>query len=149
MTTVAFSDDIVNASELRSKQKYWFEKASSKPLTVTYGSRKLAIMDREVVHKLFLQKHYLGLVMKYCEEVLRGVDSSTFPWISYLDKEEREEFHNELITNVVKANTTNNWSDVDELLEDWEATAEANQDKGFIKSLEAKVSKGDYIPIKR
>jgi hypothetical protein len=147
MVTVAFSDDIVNASELRSRQKYWLEKASSGPVTVMYGARKLAIIDRNEVYNLYRQKHYTELVIKHCEEVLKGSDSRVFPWLCHLDDEEREEFHSDLITGMVRTIVTGDWSDIDELIEDWLATAEAKRDTDFIGELKKKVSREDYIPV--
>jgi hypothetical protein len=148
MTTTLFSDDIVNASEFRTKQKYWFNRASSNPVTITYGSRNFAIMEREKISNLYVRKYYLELVIRHCDEVLKGVDSSIFPWLSYLDDGEKKEFHNELIASVAKAVTADSWSTVDELIEDWKATAETKSNSAVMKALKAKVSKDDYVIIR-
>ena len=147
MATVAFFDDIVNASELRSRQKYWLERAALKPVTVMYGARKLAIMDRDEVYNLYLQKYYMEMTIKHCEGVMKGVENSVFPWLDCLDNEEKEEFSNELITNVARASTTGNWSDIDEFIGDWQATAEAKKDRNFVKALKVKVPRKNYIPV--
>jgi hypothetical protein len=147
MVTVAFSDDIVNASELRNRQKYWLERASSKPVTVTCGTCKLAIIDRDEVSNLYLYKHYMDMTIKYCEEVLNNEKSSIFPWLDYLDNEEKEAFHGDLITGIARASVTGNWTDVDDLIEDWQATTEAKQDREFVKTLKVKVPRKEYLPI--
>lgn len=148
MVTIAFSDDIIKASELRKEQKYWFDRASSKPITVTYGSRKFTIMDRDKIYNLYLRKYYLELVIKYCDEMVKGVDSNTFPWIIYLDDEEKEEFHNELIITVAKAVTTNDWATIEELIEDWKATAETKNNPAVMKALKTQVNKDKLVTIK-
>lgn len=147
MTALIFSDEIVNASELRNRQKYWLDKASSRPVTITYGSRKLAIIDRESISKLFLQKHYLALTIKYCEEVLTGANSDTFPWLKYLDDEEKGEFHSELINSVSGAIGFDNWDEIEELIDDWKATAETKSNPDVVKALGARLKKGDSITI--
>ncbi len=147
MAALLFSDEIVNASELRSRQKYWLEKATSRPVTVTYGSHKLAIIDRESISKLFLQQHYLGLTIWYCEEALTGADSETFPWLKYLDDEEKEEFHSELIHSVSRAAKFDNWDDIEDLLGDWKATAETKNNPDVIKALSTKLNKGNSTAI--
>lgn len=147
MGALLFSDEIVNASELRSRQKYWLEKATSKPVTVMYGPHKLTIMDRDSIHKLILQQHYLGLTIRYCGEMLAGADSDIFPWLKYLDDEEKEEFHSELVNSVSNAVKSDNWDEIEELIGDWKATAEAKSNPDIMKALNTKVNKGDSTAI--
>jgi len=68
MASTVFSDTIVNATDLRKNQKQWLERAYNKPITVNYGRRQLAIMNREQVNKLYMATHYLELVIKVCDE---------------------------------------------------------------------------------
>ena len=92
MVTTVFSDEIVNATELRAKQSHWLTMAAKRPVTVTYGARKLTILNREKIRNLFIQAHYLELFVKHCNEVVKGTKSNAFPWIEHLDDEEKRQF---------------------------------------------------------
>jgi hypothetical protein len=148
MVTTLFSDEIVNSTELRNNQRYWLGRASSRPITITYGHHQLAIIDRETISNLYRQKYYLELVVKFCEEVEKKTNSNTFPWVDYLANNEKRQFHEELMTNVVKAIVTDNWIGVETLLNDWKATAETIQDTEAMKILSTTGRKNEYIALK-
>lgn len=148
MVTIAFSDEIVNATELRNKQSHWLTMASKRPVTVTYGSRKLTILNREKIRNLYIQAHHLELFVKYCNGVMKGVKSSEFPWVEYLDDEEKKQFHEEYISSIMVAIVTENWEGVETLLEDWKATAETESNPDVMKALKTKVPKEEYVTIK-
>ena len=147
MITLIFSDEIVNATELKNRQRYWLDKASSIPVTVTHGSRKLTIVDRNTIRNLYLQKFYSGLTIKYCEELLKHEASSTFPWLEFLDNEEKAEFHNELIEGVIEAMSNDDWSRIGELIDDWKATAETKSSPDVVKALTTETDPNDFVSI--
>lgn len=148
MVTTVFSDEIVNATELRAKQSHWLTIASKRPVTVTYGSRKLTILNREKIRNLFIQAHYMESFVKYCNEVMKGTKSNAFPWTEYLDDEEKKRFHEEFISSIMMAVVTENWEVVETLLEDWKATAETESDEETMKALRTKQASGKYIALK-
>jgi len=148
MTTTVFSDEIVNATQLREKQSHWLTVASKRPVTVTYGPRKLTILNRETIRNLFIQAHYLELFVTYCNEVMKGTKSTKFPWIEHLDEEEKKQFHEEFIGSTETAVFSEDWDMVETLLEDWKATAETKSDKEVMKALRAKQEPGKYIALK-
>lgn len=148
MVTTVFSDEIVNATELRAKQSHWLTIASKRPVTVTYGSRKLTILNREKIRNLFIQAHYMESFVKYCNEVMKGTKSNTFPWTEYLDDEEKKQFYEEFISSIMMAVVTENWEVVETLLEDWKATAETESDEETMKALRTKQASDKYIALK-
>jgi hypothetical protein len=148
MVTTVFSDEIVNATELRAKQSHWLTMAARRPVTVTYGSRKLTILNREKIRNLFIQAHYLELFVKHCNEVVKGTKSNAFPWIEHLDDEEKRQFHEEFIDSIMMAIITEDWDGVETLLEDWKATAETESDEEIMKALGAKQEPDKYIALK-
>ncbi len=148
MVTTVFSDEIVNATELRTKQSHWLTIASKRPVTVTYGSRKLTILNREKIRNLFIQAHYMESFVKYCNEVMKGTKSNAFPWTEYLDDEEKKQFHEEFISSIMMAVVTENWEGVETLLEDWKATAETESDEETMKALRTKQASDKYIALK-
>jgi hypothetical protein len=142
MVTTLFSDEIVNASELRAKQKHWLAKAYERPITVTNGSHKLTIFNRDKIGKLFLQNHFLSLAVKYC------ADNKAIAWTGYLTEKERDEFRNEFLGAIKMALVNDRWHEVDVLLDDWKATAETKQNKEVMKNLTKKRHKEAYILLK-
>lgn len=148
MVTTVFSDEIVNATQLRAKQSYWLNLASRRPVTVTYGTHKLTILDREKARNLYIQGHHLTLFVKYCNEVMKGAKSSEFPWIDYLDDKEKKQFHEEYINNIMVAIVTEHWDEVENLLEDWKATAETSSNEEIVKALKTKQAPDKYIALK-
>jgi len=148
MASTVFSDTIVNATDLRKNQKQWLERAYNKPITVNYGRRQLAIMNREQVNKLYMATHYLELVIKVCDEFEKKGESKTFPWAENLSKDDRLQFHKELLTNALRSVVTSNWTQLEYLIEDWKATAEV---EGASELAEALMEKGNpeaYVRLK-
>jgi len=148
MVTTIFSDEIVNATELRAKQSQWLTMASERPVTVTYGNRKLTILNREKVRNLFVHSHYLALFAKHCNELIKGTKSDAFPWTEHLDDKEKRQFHEELVSSIMTAVITENWDEVETLLDDWKATAETENNPDLMRALKTKVPKGEYVTIK-
>ena len=148
MVTTAFSDEIVNATELRKQQAHWLNKAKTKPVTITYGSSKLTILNRDKIRDLYLQNSHLERALKYCNEFADKKKSSVFPWIDYLDVEERIEFYREYLNTITLAIITEDWDNVETLIYDWKATAETEHDTRASKAVKERVKKSDYIAIK-
>ena len=148
MVTTVFSDEIVNASELRTKQRHWLSMAAKRPVTVTDGSNRLTIYNREKIRDLFIQKYYSELFIKYCNEFLEKDKNRTIPWLQYLDESEQKQFHKEFLTSVISAIVTDNWDQVEVVLADWKATAETENDPEAMKALQRKGRKSEYIALK-
>lgn len=148
MATIVFSDEIVNPTQLRARQSHWLAMASRRPVTVTYGSSSLTILSREKIRNLYTQIHHLELFMKYYNEKIHGEKSTVFPWVEYLDDEEKAQFHDEYFDNIMAAIVTGHWDEVEILLEDWKATAETESNPELVKALKAKVPKEEYVAIK-
>ena len=145
MVTTIFSDEIVGASELRNKQKYWLTKALRQPVTVTDGTRRLIIANRDRIRNLFIHSQYLELAVKYFNEVLKQEKSSIFPWLEYLDEEERKQFHKEFISSIV---ASENWEEIEAIVEDWKATAETEHNREIMKALNTRGREGEYVELR-
>lgn len=148
MVTTMFSDEIVNVSKFRGQQSRWLSMAAKRPITVTSGDIKVTILNRELVRDLYQQKYFLELVVQFCNEIDTGKDIKTLPWVKYLDKEEQKEFRDELLNSILEAILTDNWSNIETLIEDWKATAETESDEEAMAALKSRVSKDKYIPRK-
>jgi hypothetical protein len=148
MVTTFLSDIVITPTELRTKQKHWLTRANENVITIANGRKKLVLIDRERVSKLFAQKKYSELVIKYCQEIEKKKKSDTFPWVEYLDDEEKLEFRDELLVNIMIAMTTDEWLSMENLIEDWKATAEVNSKPKIAKALLVKEDPSKYVSIK-
>jgi hypothetical protein len=148
MVNSVFFDEIINPTELKRQQRRWLEKASTQPVTVTFGENGLAIVNREVVKNLFAEKHYAELLVRYCQELAESKGKSTvFPWLESLDDEEKKQFHDEFLTTFMKATQDNNWTEMEYLLEDWKATAEAESNPEFVEAWKERGNPEDYVTL--
>lgn len=149
-----FADQIVNASELRSNQKKWLEKAVDKPITVNYGRKQLAIVNREQMRKLYMENHYLVLALRICQELSKptkkGSKSNVFPWIDYLNETEKFSFKEELANSLLKSIMVDELdeSDLENMIADWKATAEVKANPEAVKALSESKNHTDYVRIK-
>jgi len=142
MTATVFSDELINSTQLRTQQKRWLDKALIKPISILSGEKQLVLINRDTAKDIFAYNHYASMVIQFCQEQKSGKnnESKMFPWIKYLDDNETMEFTNELLTSFLEVVQTKEWNTLEELIEDWIATAEV---KSHPKLVEALLSKGD------
>jgi len=147
MVSIVFSDYIVNATDLRKNQKRWLEKACQDPVTISYRHKQLAIVNREQIGRLYTEKYWTELVLKACQEFMKGLKSETFPWVEYLSDEEKTQFHTELLTCAMKSTITGDWVQLEQLIQDWEATAETERHPEIVKALQDEETLEEYVSI--
>ena len=75
-------------------------------------------------------------------------NSVVFPWFAGLDQAERQQFHADLIAIFAECVTQEDWTAFNELLEDWQATAEANRTPGLPDAWQRRGHAEDYEPIR-
>jgi hypothetical protein len=148
MVTTVFSDEIINPTELKKNQRHWLDKALKQPVSVKFGDTGLAIVDRELMKNLYTEKHYAELLVKYSQELALAKDKSeVFPWLNSLDAEEKKEFRDEFFEVFSRAVQTNEWLELKEVFEDWEATAEAESNPEFMEAWRNRGNPKDYITL--
>ena len=147
MVSTVFSDSIVSATELRNNQKQWLEKAFEEPITVSYGRKQLAIMNRERVGILYTSIHYSELILKACQEFREQQKSDVFPWIEYLSESDKITFHKEILSTTLKAIVTGKWDSLEQLISDWQATAMVEKSPEIAEELRGKEEPSHYINI--
>ena len=147
MVSTVFSDSIVSATDLRNNQKQWLEKAYVEPITVSYGKKQLAIMNREKVGKLYTSIFYSELVLKACQEFKENNKSNTFPWVEYLSDNDKMRFHTELLSTTIKAMVTSNWNNLENLIADWEATAMVEKIPEVAEALREEEDSSQYVEV--
>jgi len=147
MIATIFSDFIVNATDLRKNQRDWLEKAYENPITINYGQKQLVIMNRDLIRSMYMRNHYTEFVIKVCEDFLKERKSTIIPWVEYLSDEEKLQFHKELITSAMRLFVTDNSNQLEELIDDWKATAEIKQYPEREKELLNEVKPEQYVSI--
>lgn len=122
-----FNDEIVTATELKARQKMWFEKAWRTPVSVTSGKKKLVIVNRETARQMYAFNYYADLLIRLGRELRANPSggSAVFPWMTHLNAGEVNEFYDELLAGFEEAAGHNQWDQLEDLLADWQATAEA------------------------
>ena len=139
MTTTLFGDTIISSTELKNNQKKWFDKALETPISITNrAGRHFVLINREQVRNLMLIRSYSEKIVKYSQEVKAQKDtdnfvSDVFPWAKNLNRDERAEFRDELISAFIELMHINNWKHLDEIIGSWEATAEAVTNSRFME----------------
>lgn len=149
-----FGDEVVYAAELERDQRHWFERArQTGGVTIVQGRRAdLVLASRRTVAENAETVRQARLIGQFFLEWLHArdeslADSVVFPWFADLDQTERQQFHTDLITVFAECVTRGNWTTFDELLEDWQATAEANRTPGLLDVWERRGRAEDYEPL--
>ncbi len=146
MVTTVLSDDVINPTELRNNQKRWLDKAYTSPISIMSGNKKLVLLNREHAKQMYSVSHYAGMIMKFCRERLTSNgESSIFPWIKYLNDEEIGEFTRELLITFEEARDSREWSALEELLDDWRATANVASNSKLSSALLAEEDPSKYV----
>lgn len=145
-----FSDEVVQATELKRNQRHWFERArETGGVTIVQGGRADLVLalrqqvasDTETAQRTQLVSQFLLEWMR-AESNLR--ESIVFPWLRDLDDEERRAFARDLIEAFADAVARRHWAVFDETLEDWQATAEANRTHGLLLAWQERGRGEDY-----
>ncbi len=72
-----------------------------------------------------------------------------FPWLKHLDREDREAFYLELFATIGQALQTGDWQPVQELIEDWQATATILADTELTAILSEPLEQGEWEPFRQ
>jgi hypothetical protein len=145
VVTIAFSDEIVNSTELRNNLKHWLDLSARIPITIAYGKHSLAVVNREKFARLLVQNHYLELAVNLYADTTARKSSDVLPWVEYLDENERRKFLQEFVSAIKRAVTGDDWVGLETLLDDWKATAETLRDKSAARAVKTRGRKGKYI----
>lgn len=94
---------------------------------------------------------YSRLVSQFFLELVKSHSnlkkSSVFPWLEFLDEKEVQEFMKELAETFASSLINGQWNEFEEMIEDWQATAEANQIPELKESWEKRGNPNDYTVL--
>jgi hypothetical protein len=80
-----------------------------------------------------------------CRDISKGRIFDELPWLAYLSMKERQQFIEELLNCFNQSIKTGNWDQMDNLIADWKATAEAESNPEVMTAL--KDNSAEYVPI--
>ena len=75
------------------------------------------------------------------------MDSIDLPWFQNLDEEDRVTFQRELLETFAACLSLEDWRRFDELLEDWQATAEASRQPEILEAWRTRGNPADYVAM--
>lgn len=124
-----FTDQIVQITEFKRHAKAYADVARQRPITIAQGSTAdLTLASREMVGRVLRAREHLGGVMELLQNQLSGSSIQALAWADKLGDEDLRTFVNqytESLQNALGSDSDAAWEAVEELLEDWQATAEA------------------------
>jgi hypothetical protein len=153
MRKTMFSDEVVLATDLKKRQRYWFDRArESGGVTIVQGGvADLVLAPRQKVAEAAEAAVHARTAAQFLREVVTLghplADSTIFPWLGDLDAADRQEFVREFVDNLAHCATTNQWAPLEELLEDWQATAEAHRRPELMENWRTRGRPEDYEPM--
>lgn len=153
MATTVFSDEVVLATDLKKRQRYWFDRArETGGVTIVQGKvADLVLAPRQKVAEAAKTVAHARIAAQFLREVItlerRPAESAVLPWLRDLDKEEQQEFLREFVDVFAHCSTTGDWVQFEELLEDWQATAEAQRNPELMEAWRTRGRPEDYVPM--
>jgi len=153
MKTKLFDDVIITSTDLKNNQKKWLDTALKTPVSITNRrGKQYVLINREQIHDLIQVKDYAEKIIKYCIELDKGIDSENFisevfPWTRFLIQEDRVSFKDDLVATFAASLRGNDWTELDDIITSWEATAEALTNKQFMEIVNSKAEQKEYIEV--
>jgi len=147
--TVAFSDEIITSSELKRHWSQWIKKAHDHPVTIMYKNDPLALVSRKLINELSKQIYYTYLLVSFSQNYIenRTGRRSALSWAAYLSDRDRRDFFKELLSAYEESYAKDDWSIIQDVLDDWKATAEVERSPELSKALMAEEDPSKYVKL--
>ena len=153
MAKTMFSDEVVLATDLKKRQRYWFDRARQiGGVTIVQGKvADLVLAPRQKVAAAAETVLHARTAAQFLREVITLkrplAESAVFPWLGELDDEEQQEFLHEFVDIFAHCSTAGDWAQLEEILEDWQATAEAHRNPELLEAWRTRGRSEDYVPM--
>ena len=150
LAELAYNDDIINVSELKKNWPQWGERARNKPVTILYKDDPLTLISRKYIGELTKKMYYTNLMVSFCQGYLEDKSGrrGTLPWAAYLKSADRRTLLRELMSAYEESYAKDDWMIVQNVVDDWKATAEVESNPRLAKALMADEDSSQYIEIK-
>ena len=153
MRGTLFGDEVVLATDLKKRQRYWLERARQTGwVTIVQGkAADLVLASRRKVAQAVEAAARGEQTAQFLREVLvlgrKPAESGVLPWLADLDEQEGQKFLRELVEAFARSSTTGSWDEFDELLDDWRATAEAHRVTEIEQAWQSRRKPEEYVPM--
>ena len=149
ISELAFSDDVINSTQLIRNWSHWAAKAHNHPVTILYKDAPITLISRRYISELSQKLHYTYLIFSICQFIEGRADScDALPWINYLNDDLRQEFFQDSLSAYAESDAKNNWNIIQEIIDDWKATAEVESSPILVRALLAGEEPSEYVEIK-
>jgi len=147
---IAFDDEVIKSTQLIRNWGHWATKAANHPVTIMYKDNPIILISRRHISELNKKLHYTSLIFNFCQGIIEGEadKNSSLPWVTYLSDDLREELAKELIDAYRKSDAIDDWSILQDTIDDWKATAEIESNPNLAKALLAEEDPSKYVEIK-
>ncbi|MDD5509202.1 MAG: hypothetical protein PHI12_00065 [Dehalococcoidales bacterium] len=143
-----FNDEIINSTDLKNQLPKWLGAARCRPITIFYKGEPVTIINRKTLRDLTEKAFYTNLVVNFCQNYIQRTGVLTpLPWVAHLSDSEKREFFLELLKVYQEAFASDNWGILEEMLGDWEATAEIAKHPALSRKLLKKADKSKYVRL--
>lgn len=153
MPETIFGDAVAIATDLKKRQRYWFNRArETGGVTIVQGNlADLVLAPRQKVAVAAEGAVHAREAAQFLREIITlrrsPGESAIFPWLGDLDPEEQQEFVREFVDVFARGMTTGEWTQWEELREDWQATAEAHRNPELSEAWRNRGRPEDYVPM--
>jgi len=147
---IAFNDEVIKSTQLMRNWGHWATKASSHPVTIMYKDNPITLISRRRISELNKKLYYTSLIFNFCQGIIdgRADKNSPFPWAAYLSDDLKEDFTKELLDAYGESDAKNDWSILQDAIDDWKATAEVESNPKLAKILMMKGNPSQYVKAK-
>ena len=148
ISDLAFSDDVINSTQLIRNWGHWAARAHNCPVTILYKDEPITLISRRYISELSRRLHYTNLVFSIYQFVEgRTGGCEALPWMNYLNEDSRREFFEDVLSAYTESDAKSNWSIIQDTLDDWRATAEVMSNPELSKRLLEKGDPSKYVGI--
>lgn len=149
VSDLAFSDDVINSTQLIRNWGHWAARANNHPVTILYKDAPITLISRRHISELNQRLHYTYLIFSACQFIEGRIDNCDFlPWLAYLNDDLHQEFFRDILSAYMESEAKSNWGIFRDAIDDWKATTEVASNPKLSKRLMEKDDPSKYIEIK-
>ena len=149
LAELAYNDEIINVTELKKNWPQWGERAQNQPVTILYKDDPLTLINRKYISELTKKIYFTNILVSFCQGYIEDKSGrrGALPWAAYLKSADRRIMVRELLSAYEESFAKDNWSIIQNALDDWKATAEVESNPKLAKALDEEDDPSKYVKI--
>lgn len=150
ISDIAFNDEVIKSTQLMRNWSHWATRANNHPVTIMYKNNPLTLISRRRISELNKKLHYTSLIFNFCQGIIeaRPDKNSYLPWVAYLSDDLKKKLTKELLDAYDESDAKDDWSILQDVIDDWKATAEVESNPALAKTLLKEEDPSKYVEIK-